>query len=442
MERRITEFSRGLQLSERLHELVPGGSHTYSKGEDQFPARSPRIMARAEGAYCWDVDGNQYLDWAMGNRVMILGHADPVVNDAVKRQMDLGMNFSRPGILECELAEYLVDLWPVAEMVKFGKNGSDVTTAALKLARAATGRKLVAYCADHPFFSIHDWFIGTTPMNAGVPEEAAAHTLRFPYNDIGAVERLFDAYPNQIAAIILEPVKNDEPADGFLDRLRDLTQRHGTVLVFDEMISGLRFDLRGAQHRWGVYPDLATFGKAIGNGYSISVLAGRRDIMELGGLRHDKPRVFLLSQTHGAEHAGLAACRATLDECAARDASAHAWATGARLVAGIREIAKDAGVENFVRMIGFDCNPQLLATKPDGTYWPELHTAVHEELIAHGVLLPWTSICLVHGELEIEMTLDAMRRAAQRAARAIESNTVDASFEGPAVKPVFRKFNR
>jgi glutamate-1-semialdehyde 2,1-aminomutase len=173
-------------------------------------------MVRAQGAYCWDADGNRYLDWAMGNRVIVLGHCYPAVNDAVKRQIDLGVNFTRPGILEYELAEYLVDLLPAAEMVKFGKNGSDVTSAAIKLSRAYTGRKYVACCAQHPFFSINDWFIGTTPMNSGVPDEIADLTLKFPYNDIPALETLFAQYPGQIAAIILEPVKNDEPKGDYL----------------------------------------------------------------------------------------------------------------------------------------------------------------------------------------------------------------------------------
>src|SRR6266849_6437804 len=355
MRERIDTFARGLELSERLHAVVPGGSHTYSKGEDQFPSRSPRMMARADGAYCWDVDGNRYVDWGMGNRVIALGHNHPVVNRAVKQQIDRGLNFTRPGILELELAEYLVDLWPSAEMVKFGKNGSDVTTAAVKLARAATGRKLVAYCRDHPFFSIHDWFIGTTAMSSGVP---------------------------------------DEPHDGYLEGLRALTEREGTVLIFDEMISAIRFDLRGAHHRYGVYPDLATWGKAIGNGFSVSVLAGKREIMELGGLRHDAERVFLLSQTHGSETVGLAAARATLAECERVDVTSHIWEIGAKLVAGVGAVAQEEDVAEHLRMIGFDCNPQLLCTHDDGSYWPELHTSFHEEAIAHGVLIPWTTITL------------------------------------------------
>lgn len=438
----IDAFDRGDAINERLHELVPGGSHTYSKGEDQFPRRSPKLMARANGAYCWDVDDNRYIDWAMGNRVIILGHNHPAVNEAVKRQIDLGLNFTRPGILEYELAEYLVDLFPVAEMVKFGKNGSDVTTAAVKLARAYTGRPYVAACSSHPFFSIHDWFIGTTPMNAGIPPQAEPFTLGFPYNDIDAVQAMFDAHPGQIAALILEPVKNDEPRDNFLQKLRDLATREGAVLIFDEMISGIRFDLRGAQHRWGVYPDLACFGKAIANGYSFSLLAGKRDLMERGGLRHDKRRVFLLSQTHSSETVGLAACRATLDECQRVDVTKHLWTLGERLVRGTRDAAAAEGVGDHVRAIGFPCNPQILCTRADGTYWPELHTLFHEEVISWGVLIPWTSITWAHGDAELSCTLDALHHGMRRVREALERDAVDSSFDGDAVRPVFRPFNR
>lgn len=442
MNHRITNFSKGDEINRRFHDVVPAASHTYSKGEDQFPALSPKVMVRAQGAYCWDADGNRYIDWAMGNRVMILGHSYPAVNEAVKRQIDLGVNFTRPGILEYELAEYLVNLLPVAEMVKFGKNGSDVTSAAVKLSRAYTGRKYVACCAEHPFFSINDWFIGSTPMNAGVPEEVAKLTLTFPYNDIPALENLFRQFSGQIAAIILEPVKNDEPKEGYLQKLRDLTSREGTVLIFDEMISGLKFDIRGVHHLRGVYPDLACFGKAYANGYSFSFLAGKRELMQLGGLKHDKRRVFLLSQTHTSETTGLAACRATLEECFRIDISKHVWPTGKKLVDGFRALAKAEGVADHVRIIGFDCNPQIVCTHPNGTYWPELSTSFHEELIAWGVLMPWITITYSHGQAELDETFEALQKAMRKIAGVVAAGSVSGSFEGEPVKPVFRPFNQ
>lgn len=439
---RINNFSKGDKINQRFHELVPGASHTYSKGEDQFPLRSPKIMVRAQGAYSWDADDNRYLDWAMGNRVIVLGHAYPAVNEAVKRQIDLGINFTRPGILEYELAEYLVDLLPVAEMVKFGKNGSDVTSAAIKLCRAYTGRKYIACCADHPFFSINDWFIGSTPMNSGVPDEVSRLTLKFPYNNIAALEALFAQYPGQIAAVILEPVKNDEPLDGYLEKLRELTKRQGTVLIFDEMISGVKFDIRGAHHLRKVYPDLACYGKAYANGYAFSLLAGKREIMELGGLKHDKRRVFLLSQTHSSETMGLAACRATLDECQRVDISKHIWSLGKKLVGGFRDLAKAEGVADHVRIIGFDCNPQIVCTHPDGTFWPELQTSFHEEMISWGVMMPWITITYAHGQAELDQTFEALQKSMRKIASAVAAKKVRESFEGDPIKPVFRPFNK
>jgi glutamate-1-semialdehyde 2,1-aminomutase len=438
----VRNFSRSFELNPRLHTMIPAGSHTYSKGEDQFPYLGPRLMARASGAYCWDVDGNRFIDWAMGNRVIILGHAYPAVNDAVIRSIADGCNYSRPGLIEYETAEYLLDLFPKMEMVKFGKNGSDVTTAAIRLSRAATGRKYVAVCSDHPFFSTHDWFIGSTTINSGVPEEISSLTVAFRYNDINSLQTLYDRYPGQIAAVILETVKNDEPRDEFLQKLRTLTAKQGTVLIFDEMISGLRFDLRGAYHRWGVYPDIAVFGKAIANGFSFSILAGRRDIMELGGIHHDKRRVFLLSQTHSSETTGLAACRATLDECRRLDTTSHIWSVGNQLVTGFRSLAASERVADHVRIIGFDCNPQILCTHADGTYWPELSMVFHEEVISHGVLIPWITITQSHGAAELEATFHAIQHGMRQARQALDRGNVNSAFTGEVPRPVFRAFNR
>ncbi len=452
------KYQKGFEISERFHQIVPAASHTYSKGEDQFPYVSPRIMSHADGAYCWDVDGNQFIDWAMGNRVFILGHNNKAVNNAVKEQIDKGLNFTRPGILEYELAEFLVEFLPVAEMVKFGKNGSDVTTAAVKLARAYTQRTHVAYCKQHPFYSVHDWFIGTTQMSEGVLETEKKYSLGFNYADIESVKKLFAENPDQIACLILEPVKNDKPcgtctknchrgvckegASHFLTELRELCTQHGVVLIFDEMISGLRFDLKGAHHLYGVYPDLATFGKCISNGFSFSLLAGKEEIMKLGGMKYDGKRVFLLSQTHGSETCGLAAAMATLKECQKVDVNAHIWRIGGMLREGFEKIAQKHQVTNHVRMIGFDCNPQILCTHQDGTYYPELHTSFHEEMIENRVLIPWISITYAHTEKELEQTFEAFEKAMAKVANIVHNGLdVNDSFVGDAVKPVFRPFN-
>ncbi|MDR6786133.1 glutamate-1-semialdehyde 2,1-aminomutase [Pedobacter africanus] len=456
----MKSYKKGREISKELHNLVPGGSHTYSKGDDQFPFASPPIISHADGAYCWDMDGNKFIDWAMGNRVFILGHNNKVVNNAAKDAIDRSTNYTRPGILEYEVAKFAVDFFPVAEMVKFGKNGSDVTTAAVKLSRAFTGRTHVAVCKQHPFFSIHDWFIGSTNMNSGVIESEKQYTIGFDYNDIDSVNRMFDEYEGKIACLILEPVKNDLPLnydgnfepiykngkinhgkDNFLTRLRDLCTKNGTVLIFDEMISGIRFDIRGAHHLWEVYPDLATYGKCISNGFCFSMLAGKKEIMRLGGLDHDKERVFVLSQTHGSETVGLAAAIATLKECERVKINEHIWSMGKKLREGFLKLVEQENVGEYIKMIGFDCNPQILCTKSDGSYWPELQTSFHEEVIECGVLIPWITITYAHTDVELELTLKALEKGMQKIKRAIAMDNIEDSYQGDAVKPVFRKYN-
>ena len=292
----------------RLHDLVPGGAHTYARGSDQLPEGMAPILVRGHGARVVDVDGNEYVEYGIGLRSVTLGHAYPPVNAAVHRAIDGGVSFTRPHVLELEAAEALVAQIPGADMVKFAKNGSDAVNGAVKLARAATGRQLVARCRNQPFFSTGDWFIATTPMRAGIPVRGDEPTLEFGFNDLESVRDLLDRHPGEVACFVLEPASaSAEPEAGFLEGLRDLADAHGVVLVFDEMITGMRWSRHGAQHVYGVVPDLSTWGKALGNGFAISALAGRRELMELGGLRTAEARVFLLSTTHGPETVGLAA---------------------------------------------------------------------------------------------------------------------------------------
>lgn len=452
---------KGEQISHEMHKLIPGGSHTYSKGDDQFPCNAPKVMSRAKGAYCWDVDDNKYLDWAMGNRVMSLGHAKDHVDNLVFEAVRNGANFTRPGILEYQLAEYLTDHWPCAEMVKFGKNGSDVVTAAVKLARAYTGRPYVLICGSHPFFSIHDWFIGSTEMNSGTLQSERHYTVKFIYGDKDSVEAAFEQHKGQIAALILEPVKNDSPyadpraddltqagmnrhgdnTDNFLLYLRKKTESEGAMLIFDEMIAGMRFGSRGAHYHYGIWPDLVTFGKAISNGYSCSVLAGKREIMNLGGINHDRERVFLLSQTHGSETVGLAATLATMRYYEERDIESHIWKIGSHLKLSVREAIDAHDMAQHVRIIGFDANPQILCTDEAGSYWPELHTLFHQYVVAENVLIPWITITEAHGLAEVKYTTEVIDRAIGRLREDMSKKRVTEKLMSDPVKPVFRKFN-
>lgn len=435
-------YKKSFEMQERFHELVPGGSHTYSKGEDQHPVLSPKIVTRAKGALCWDVDGHEYIDLMMGNRTFVLGHAYDKVDDAVVAALRQGTNFSRPGILEYELAEYLVDLWPVAEMVKFGKNGSDVTHAAIKLSRAYTGRDYIAKCGDHPFFCTQDWFISTTPCDNGIPATERGYSFNFRYNDIKSLEDLFAQHHNKIACVILEPVKDEEPRDNFLQKVKDLCAKNGAVLIFDEMISGIRFDLRGAHHRWGVYPDLACFGKCVSNGYSCSILAGRRDIMELGGIFHDKRRTFLLSQTHASETTGLAATMATLKECAAVDATQHIWDFGKKFKDGINNLARREGVDKYIGVKGFDCNPVFYFLDVRGAASLPLMTLFIQEALARGVMVSWLTFTYSHRQEHLDRAVEAFGEIMRTLKPVIENDGITANLTGDPIKPVMRTYNK
>jgi glutamate-1-semialdehyde 2,1-aminomutase len=457
------DYKKSFEINEKLHNLLPGGSHTYSKGEDQFPYNSPRVMSHAKGAYTWDVDGNKFIDWAMGNRVFILGHAFEEVDNAVIDTIKNGTNYTRPGILEYEVADYLInEHFEHFDMVKFGKNGSDVTTAAIKLARAYTGRKYILVCASQPFFSIHDWFIGSTDMNSGTLDSERKYTLKFLYNDRESVEKVFEQYKDQIAGIILEPVKNDSPylnvqesdfhletikqddnspENNFLLYLREKADKEGSILIFDEMISGMRFDTKGAHSLYGVYPDLSTFGKSVSNGYSCSFLVGKREIMELGGLKHDKERVFLLSQTHGSETVGLAATLATIKACKKYNVSNHVWNLGKKIKDDFNALVHRENVSQYFRIVGYDANPQILCTKENGEFWPELHTFFHDIVINNGVFIPWITITYSHKEEHVDTTITVIEKAIKTLIPIIENNEVEKLLVGEPVKPVFRKFN-
>jgi glutamate-1-semialdehyde 2,1-aminomutase len=434
-------FERSALAQARLHELIPGGAHTYARGSDQYPEDMTPILVRGRGARVEDLDGNWLIEYGMGLRAITLGHGYEPVVAAVQSAASEGVNFSRPSVWELRAAEEFLEQVPGADMVKFAKNGSDTTTAAIKLARAATGRDLVAICGTQPFFSVDDWFIASTHMAAGIPSPYGSMTVRFNYNDLSSVQALFDAYPGRIAAVIMEAATaTAEPEPGFLEGLRSLTKRHGAVLIFDEIITGMRWSRHGAQSVYGVTPDLSTWGKALGNGFSVSALAGKRELMESGGLNTDASRVFLLSTTHGAEATGLAAYLAVSAAYAERDVIGEMELQGTKLRSGLEEVTRDAGMSEYVVFLGRPSCMVFGTKDPTGQPSQAFRTLFIQELLRRGVLGQSLVISAAHTDTDIDQTIEAAAGALEVYARAIEAGTTDGLLVGRPVAPAMREF--
>ena len=447
-----------MSYQERLNRVIPGGAHTYSRGADQFPSNAPAILARGEGAYVWDAEGRRYLDYGMGLRAVTLGYAHPQVNAAAVRQIGLGNNLTRASLVELEAAEMLVNLIPSMEMVKFAKNGSNVTTAAVKIARAYTGRPYVCVPRQQPFFSFDDWFIGTTSLQRGIPPGAAAQTLLFDYNDLESLRKHFAEHPGQIAAVMMEPATTlvpnpfdpaalnaEKPAPQlgghFLSHVRALCRREGALFILDEMITGFRWHLQGAHTYFDIEPDICTFGKGMGNGFAIAAVGGRRELMEVGAI--NKPgaeRTFLLSSTHGGEMSSLGALIEVINVYQEQDVCRQLWKYGEQLKSGLLELARDAGLAQHFLIEGPDISLNYVTRDETGQVSPKFRTLYAQEMLKNGVMMPWLAISAAHGETELKVTLEAARAALLVYRRALDGG-VERYLEGPAVKPVFRQFN-
>ncbi len=371
-----------MSYSQRLHKVIPGGCHTYSRGDERFPSNAPPILSHGDGAYVFDADGRKYLDYGMGLRSAICGYAQPDICNAAARGMALGNCLTRPSLIELEAAELMCSLVN-ADMVKFAKTGSSVTTAAIKLARAATRRSKILFISA-PFYSYDDWFISTTSRKLGtIPVEASW------CNSITAC--IHSIHPEDYACVITEPY-------GDMVALRQFCDAHKIILIFDEMITGFRYRMGSKSD---VKSDLSCWGKAIANGFSVAALTGKREIMEFGA-RDD---MFLLSTTHGAEMCGLAAFIATMEFMQKYEVIKHINDYG-------KEFRKIAGLN----VIGDDCNPMV-----------KCNTLFYQEMIKQGVMMPWIAFSHAHGNKELKATANAVENA-------LASN---AALEGTEIKPVF-----
>ncbi len=434
-EKPIAATDRSLAASQRLKEearrLIPSYSQTFSKGPTQFvQGVSPVFLARARGSHVWDVDDNEYIDYSMALGPVILGHADPDVNRAIAQQMENGYAFSLPHPLEVELAKVLVDLIPCAEMVRFAKNGSDVTAGAVRAARAFTGREMIAFCGYHGW---QDWYIGATTRNKGVPAGVRQLVAGFEYNNLASLERIFTENRGKVAAVIMEPVGVVAPQEGFLQQVKDLAHREGALLIFDEVITGFRMALGGAQEYFKVTPDLGCFGKAMGNGYPIAAVVGRRDVMEIFD------EVFF-SFTFGGDALGLAAALATIRALRERNVIERIWELGERLRDGYNTLARELGLDRYTSCIGYPPRTVINFKDDSGAEWLALKSLFQQEVIKRGVLCAgYHMLCASHSAGDIEHALRAYRAALDVMAEGIAASDVESRLLGPPVSPVFRR---
>ncbi|MBL6932632.1 MAG: aminotransferase class III-fold pyridoxal phosphate-dependent enzyme [Rhodospirillales bacterium] len=425
------KLDKSQALLERARAVIPSATQTFSKGPNQWVRGvSPAYLERGEGAWVWDADGNKYLDYLMALGPVILGYGDKVVNGAIQDQLERGQVFSQMHPLEVEVAEKLVQLIPCAEMVRFAKNGSDATTGAIRAARAYTKRDHIVYCGYHGW---HDWYIGTTTRNAGVPKAVQELSHSFTYNDVASLKAVFDAHPKDIAAVIMEPVGVEMPDEGFLETVRDLAHENGSLLIFDEIINGFRLAFGGSQEMLGVTPDLATFGKAMANGMPLSAVVGRREVMEI----FDE---IFFSGTFGGDAVALAACKATIDEMEKRDVIAHIREYGKKLNDGIRTMIEQYALKDAIGLVGFEARSILSFPNDDEAlsrlrrsyFMQECHK---RGLLFFGAHLPTDA----HGEEELAFTLKVYSEVFPLFAAAYQGNDFADRMEGEVVEPIFRK---
>jgi glutamate-1-semialdehyde aminotransferase len=423
--------TESLRLKRQAESLIPSYTQTFSKGPSQFvQGVAPVYLDRGKGSHVWDVDGNEYIDYILSLGPIILGHNYPAVSAAAKAQIDEGSILSLPHRLELEVAEILVDLIPCAEMVRYAKNGSDVTAGAVRVARAYTGREVIACCGYHGW---QDWYVGTTTRNKGVPQAVQDLTMPFEFNDIEGLKRIFAERPGNVAAVILEPVQTFAPQDGFLEQVRDLATKEGAVLIFDEVITGFRLGLGGAQEYLGVTPDLACFGKAIANGYPLSAVVGRREIMELFD------EVFF-SFTFGGELVSLAAAKATLEVMQKEDVIGHLWRQGQHIQKAYNATAESVGLAPYTQCDGLAPRTMASFKGSDESESLLFKSLFQQEAIKGGILTAaYHNICYSHSDEDTQRTVEAHDNALRFLAMAIDSGDPARYLEGEPVKPVFRK---
>ncbi len=425
-------FENSHKWLERARAVIPSASQTYSKSFEYYcEGAAPAFLEKGEGAYVWDVDGNCFVDFVLALGAVTLGYNRPEINAAVSDQIKRGISFSQPHRLEVELAEKLTRIIPCAEMVRFVKNGSDATSAAVRLARGYTGRDLIACCGYHGF---QDWYVGTTSNHRGVPDAVRELTRTFTYNDISSVEALFSQYPGRIAAVILEPVGLEAPREDFLPKLKDLVHRNGALLIFDEVITGFRLALGGAQEYFGVKPDLCALGKGMANGLPLSAVAGGKEFMRL-----IDEGVFI-SMTFGGETLSLAAALATIGILEREGTYAHIWSLGEKWIKRCQERIDKKGLNDIMSVAGLAPHSGVLFKNYGRNTPADWLSLYQQELIPCGILtLGINNYCLAHTTAHVDQYLQALDLALDKVAEAKAAGAVEPFLKGKKIRPIFRR---
>ena len=415
---------------DRAQAVVPLASQTFSKSRTQFPVgASPLFLDRGEGSRVWDLDGNDYVDFISSLCAITLGYQDPDVTNAVREQLDGGVILSLPHKLETEVAELICEMVPCAEMVRFGKNGSDATAGAVRLARAFTERDYVAVCGYHGW---QDWYIGSTARDRGVPQSTQDLTLTFMYNDLDSLEKLFAAHPGQIATVIMEPMNVQWPDKGFLEGVRKLCSETGTILTFDETITGFRYANGGAQEYFGVTPDLATFGKGLANGYPVSAIAGRRDIMML------MEEIFF-SFTFGGEMLSLAAAKATLEKLKREKVVEQIAKTGQTILDRLPALISEFDLAEVLDAKGHPAWSFLVIKDTAKVNAFQIKTLFMQEFHQLGILSFGShNISYAHSPGDIDKLMDAYRAIFATLTKALQADDFNQYLRCDPLVPLFK----
>lgn len=421
------DITRSNSIFERSKGLIPAHTQTLAKGPTQWiKGIAPKYLTRGKGSHVWDADGNEFIDYNMGIGPIVLGYCYDRVDDAIRKQLSDGITFSLMHPLEVELSEKIRSIVPNAESVRFSKTGCDAATAAVRVSRAFTKREKVLCCGYHGW---HDWYIAVTDRNAGIPEAVKDLTYTINYND---TDSLIQSIDSDTACLILEPFVFEQEKAGFLQEIKSICEKNGTLLIFDEMWTGFRIAPGGAQEFFGVTPDLACYSKAIANGMPISAITGRKDVMDL----FDKDVFFFT--TFGGEALSLAAAMSTIDEIVEKNVPGYLNEKGALLKEGYNTIAQKLEMD-YTKCSGYNCRTIMTFDASAGNPL-EMKSLVQQEMIKRGILWGgFHNMCYSHSDEDISYTLKAYEDVLPILKKAVDEKNVTGYLKGEPVEPVFRK---